>query len=123
MRDNQQSGARKFMFQYIQNTKHALLIRDWAQKITEKRHLEAQSQYFGKKGMSVHIDVFLYVENNQILKRVYITCISRCDQKMEDVLDIAKFVIEKFKEDCPHIERLVGKSDNAGCYSSNGYFS
>lgn len=39
---------------------------------------------------------------------------------MEDVLDIAKHVLEKFKKYCPQIERLVTKSDNAGCYSSNG---
>lgn len=108
------------MFQYIKNSKHALLIRDWAQKITEKRHLEAQSQYFGKKGMSVHIDVFYYTENENLMKKVYITCITRCDQNMEDTLDVGMKTIDQFKKDCPQIERIVVKSDNAGCYTSNG---
>lgn len=122
MRDSQQSGARSLAFQKIKNcSQKAVLIRDWAQKITEKRHLEAQSQYFAKKGMSAHIDVFFYVKNQILKKKVYITCISRCDQTMEDVLDIGRYVIAEFKKDCPQIQQLIAKSDNAGCYASNGY--
>lgn len=121
MRDNQQSGARSLAFQTIKNDQNcALLIRDWAQKILEMRHMEAQSHYFGKQGMSLHIDVFFYMENDLLKKKVYLTVLFRCDQDMVDVLDVGKHVLDKFKKDCPHIHKLMAKSDNAGCYSANG---
>lgn len=37
----------------------ALWIRDYCQNVLPMRFRESQSSYFGKKGMSLHADVFL----------------------------------------------------------------
>lgn len=72
--------------------------------------------YFGKSGISVHIDVFLIKINDVWIKAVYIVVLDKCDQDMIETLAIAQIVLEKFNADFPHIKSLLIKSDNAGCY-------
>jgi len=69
--------------------------------------------------MSLHVDVFFFVKNDQICKRTYFTVIYRCDQGLTDVLSIADVVLDEFKKDVPHITHVFVKSDNASCYHSN----
>lgn len=75
MRDVQQSKSRDYAFNYIkEHTDTAFILRDWAQKILESRFREGMHQYFGKKGMSLHGDVILYVKNEELKKIAYYTC-------------------------------------------------
>ena len=59
--------------------------------------------YFGKKGMTVHIDVVLTKSATEIIKHVYYTVVYRCDQNMEDTLCISKNVLKEIKKDLPDV--------------------
>ena len=84
------------------------------------QYREGQKSYFGKKGMSLHVDVFFHKYQNQVFKKTYFTAMTRCDQGLTDVLAISDVVIKEFKRDVPSIMQLYAKSDNAGCYHANG---
>ena len=48
---------------------------------------EGQKECFGKKGMSLHVDVFFYKNTNKdVVKFTYFTVVERCDQGLVDVL-------------------------------------
>ena len=80
---------------------------------------EGQKKYFGKKGFSLHIDVFFITQNGNIRKRVYYSSVYRCDQEIADTLSPASTVLDKFKEDHPNIRDIYAKSDNASFYPGN----
>ena len=48
-------------------------LSDWAQKVIPSMFREGQRDYFGKKGMSVHVDVLLTkaVASNELMKCVF----------------------------------------------------
>ena len=77
---------------------------------------EGEHEYFGKRGMSLHVDEFFLKKESQVRKKIYLTAIYRCDQTMKDVLSIADVLLAQFKPDNPLIENLYVKSDSAGCY-------
>lgn len=60
--------------------------------------MESQENYFGKSGMSLHIDVFVMKTNGNWTNSFYITIFDKADQ---DTIDV--FI----------------KSDNAGCYQNS----
>ena len=43
----------------------------------------------------------------------------RCDQGTSSILLIADAVLDQFRKDEPEIQKLLTKSDNAGCYHCN----
>ena len=118
MRDSQQRRAKSFCFDNLDDVT-AFWLKDFAQKVLPQRYREGQKEYFGKKGMSLHIDVFFRKENDDLLKYVYFSCIFRSPQTMLDVLNIGDSVLQQFRSDCPNITRLYAKSDNAGSYHGN----
>ena len=83
------------------------------------RFLEGQKEYFGKKGMSMHIDVFFIKQNDELKKHVYFTNIYRCEQGVSSVISIADAVLDQFRQDEPEMSKLFAKSDNANCYHAN----
>lgn len=120
IRGVQQNEAKVNAFAQL-NEENGLWIRDWAQKVLPVKYRESQKEYFGKKGLSLHIDVFFYKSNDTLMKSVYFTVISRSDQDVYSTLCVAEVVIKQFQVDYPNIKILRAKSDNAGCYSGNGY--
>lgn len=54
--------------------------------------------------------------NDEWLKSVYIAAFDKSDQDMLDTLCIAEVILKKFHSDFPHINSILAKSDNAGCY-------
>ena len=84
---------------------------------------EKQSDYFSKKGMSVHVDVsFKKNEQGKLTKLVYFTVLFRCDQDMLSTLNVAQHVLQQYKIDNPKVRKLLIKSDSAGCYSAGSAF-
>ena len=96
-------------------------LLDWAQKVIPSMFREGQRDYFGKKGMIVHVDVLLTiaVALSELMKSVYFTAIYRCDQDVIDTLCVAEHVLKEIQKDHPNIKQLFRKTDNAGCYSGN----
>ena len=97
----------------------AFWLKDFCQKLLPVKFCEGQKDYFGKKGLSLHVDVFIVKNEDVFRKHVYFTCLQQCDQSMTDVLGLADIVLDKFKEDEPTISKLFTKSDNAGCYHAS----
>lgn len=81
--------------------------------------LEAMAEYFGKRGMSVSVEVFISKVLDSFIKSVYLVALNRCDQDTIDTLCIADVVLKKFSEDSPHTKKIKIKSDNAGKLSVN----
>ena len=120
IRGVQQEKAKTFAMEDIDmNT--GLWISDWAQKNLPLLYREGQKEYFGKKGMSLHVDVLLMKnENGELVKQTYFSALDRCSQDVVDTLCISENVIKRMKTDFPSLEYLYRKSDNAGCYAGNG---
>ena len=118
MRDGQQRKAKYDAFSLLDHDT-GFWIKDFAQKVLPVKFREGQKDYFGKKGMSMHIDVFMVRKSGQLKKHVYDTVIYRCDQGTSAVISIADTVLNQFQKDEPDVKKLLTKSDNAGCYHAN----
>ena len=118
IRDFQQRQAKAYCFRNMSGFT-AFWLKDFSQKILPQRYREGQREYFGKKGMSLQIDVFFQDIDGKLLKSVYLTCIFRCAQSMVEVLNIGDHVINEFRKDHPEVSQLYAKSDNAGSYHGN----
>ena len=119
MRDSQQKKAKSEAFDKLSESA-GFWLKDFCQKIIPVKFREGQKEYFGKKGMSLHVDIFFYkVSEEQIKKQIYFTIIYRCDQSTADVAVIADVVLDQFRKDLPKVTNLCTKSDNAGCYHGN----
>lgn len=79
------------------------------------------SEYFGKKGISLHVDVFFTKnEDGTIKKHVYHAISDVTNQDAGDTLAVFDVVLKQFKLDNPEINSLHIRSDNAGAYKCNG---
>jgi len=67
------------------------LSEDFASKVSRR----TQKEYFGKKGMTLHVDVFFVKENEQVKKKVYFTAVYRCEQGLVDSLCLGDVVLAK----------------------------
>jgi hypothetical protein len=121
LRADKQDDAKIYAMKLLSNTT-AFWLKDWAQKILPQSFREKQSDYFGKKGMSLHIDTFYSKKDDSLIKQVYYTAIFRCDQDMSATLSVADHVIKQFHKDYANVKSLVTKSDNAGCYAGASCF-
>ena len=75
----QQKKAKEFSFSKISETV-AFWLKDFSKKALLIAFGDGQREYFGKKGMSLHIDFFFTKQNGKIRKRVYYSSVYRCDQ-------------------------------------------
>ena len=120
MRNSQQKKAKAAAFQKLDQTS-ALWLKDFAQKILPIKFREGQKDYFGKKGMSLHVDVFFVRKEELLVKHVYLTVIYRCEQNTSSIISIADIFLNEFKVDEPDVKKLFTKYDNAGCYHESMY--
>ena len=118
IRDSQQKLAKELGCRSV-NYAISSWLRDYSQKILPMSYREGQRKYFGKKGMSLQVDVFISRPYNDLEKMVYLTLIHRSEQTKLDTMNIADHVLAKFVQDYPNVEMLYGKSDNAGAYHGN----
>ena len=119
IRGVQQDKSKQFVMSQL-NSKSGLLLSDWAMKVLPQSHREKMDEWFGKKGISLHVDVLFYMDSNNTLKKMtYFTAIDRCLQDMSSVLCVFEHVIDEIKTDLPHLNTLYTRSDNAGCYSGS----
>jgi hypothetical protein len=91
----------------LDDTSCALWLKDWAQKVLPLSFREKQSDYFGKKGMSLAVDVFFQRNSSgNLTNLVYFTVIFRCDQDMVSTLNVADHVLKQYKMDNPMVTKL-----------------
>jgi hypothetical protein len=72
------------------------------------------NEYFGKRGMTVSVEVFITKPCTTYQKHVYFVALDRCDQNSLETLCIADIVLDQFQKDFPSIKQIELKSDNAG---------
>ena len=85
------------------------------------KYREGQKEYFGKKGMNLHVNILFLKENQKLVKKVYFTAVYRCDQGLTDSLCLVTIALDKMKKDFSNLEELYAKSDNASSYHGNFY--
>ena len=120
VRDAQQKLAKVLAFQSI-DEETAFWLKDYCQKVLPTKYRKGQKEYFGKKGMSLHVDILCMKKDGVFVKKVYFTAIYQCEQGLSDSLCLADVVLDKMKVDFPSLKNVYAKSDNASSYHGNYY--
>ena len=134
LRAAQQDAEKKTIISQMDHDE-AFCTFDWGQKILPQKYREAQSTYFGKKGMSVLVGSFVWKDMSPSLSAAvtttttvacptystqsYIVAITDAAQTELDSLSASEIIIKQFKIDYPHIKKLHKRTDNAGNFSSH----
>ena len=63
--------------------------------------------YFGKKGMSLHENMFFKKNKDVLVKSAYLTAMYRCDQDMITRLIIPDVVLNEYKKDGSNVSMLA----------------
>jgi hypothetical protein len=117
IRSVQQDRSKQYVMAQL-DTNSGLLLSDWAMKVLPQAHREKMDAWFGKRGISLHVDVLFYKDSKLNLKKMtYFTAIDRSLQDMSSVLCVFEHVLKQIKQDLPHLNAIYTRSDNAGCYA------
>ena len=108
---------------------------DWDQKILPQKHREAQTTYFGKKGMSVLVGSFVWkdqvpwfaststtttsISPPTYSTESYIVAITDAAQTELATLSAGEIITKQFKIDRPHVKKLHKRTDNASNFLSH----
>jgi hypothetical protein len=120
IRGNQQDLGKQKMLENL-NSQTAYWLRDWGMKMMPQKYRETMTDWFGKRGISNHMDcVFTVNDHGEIQKVTYVTLIDNCAQDTYGVLCVFEHVLKQVLQDFPHIKYIMDRSDNAGyVYFSN----
>ena len=94
------------------------MTNDWAMKFLPQRYREAQSDWFGKRGISWHISVVVRRINGQLQTETFVHILQSCNQGDYTVILLLEHVLRTLKTDNPEIKYAYFRQDNAGCYHS-----
>ena len=120
VRDAQQKLAKVLAFQST-DEETAFWLKDYCQKVLPTNYCEGQKEYFGKKGMSLHVDTLCMKKDGVFVKKVYFMAIYWCEQGLSDSFCLADFVLDKMKVYFLGLKNVYAKSDNASSYHGNYY--
>ena len=90
--------------------------KDYCQKALPAKYREGWKEYFGKKGMILHVGILFLNKNHELVKQVYFPTVYRCDQGIIDSLCLAIIALDKMKKDFPNLEKLYAKPDIVSSY-------
>ena len=118
LRSINQDQARLDVLQNL-GPESALLVLDWAMKFLPRKFREAQSDWFGKRGISWHIAVAMRKNEEGNMQMVtFVHVFEKCTQVSNTVLAIIDDVFHQIKSIAPEVTTLFLRQDNAGCYHS-----
>jgi hypothetical protein len=100
----------------------AMLIIDHKQKILPKRQNEAQSEYFGKAGMSLCGAMLIFKNDAGEFEHLFYDVIMKNvnSQRAEDLLPVLEVVLREIKKST-NITHVSLVSDNASAFTSYGH--
>lgn len=96
-----------------------LIVQDFAMKFMPSRYREAQSDLFGKRGISWHISVCHRKVDDRLEAQTFIHVLESGLQDSETVVLIMEHVLRSLKQQHPEITTAYFRQDNAGCYYSS----
>ena len=70
-------------------------LKDYCQKILPMAFCEGQIDYFGKKGMILHVDIIFAMVNMTLQKNIHFTIMETADQEAKNVVALADNILKK----------------------------
>ena len=132
LRAARQDAEKKSIISQMGNDE-AFCTFDWGQKIVPQEHREAQSTYFGERGMSLLVSSFVWKDQSPVLSATpatttslpapifatqsYIVALTDAAQTELDTLSAGEIITKQFKAEYPHIAKLHKRTDHAGNFS------
>ena len=107
----------------------AFVVIDFVMKFLSRRYRESMANWFGKAGMGMHVSCVIMKDaeranpNEMHKKHTYLTFTGKAKQDQGAVMAIYQSVLKQLKEDFPHLESIIDKSENAGCYHNEVLFA
>lgn len=118
LRTINQDRARVDVLESLDSTS-VLIWQDFAMKFMPAQYREAQSDFFGKRGISWHISVCYWKAGGVTLEsQTLIHIMESGQQDSTAVVLIMEHVLQTLKRDHPEIVKAYFRMDNAGCYHS-----
>ena len=117
LRSINQDRARLEVLEFL-DPSCVLIVQDFAMKFIPVQYREAQSNFFGKRGISWHVSVCLRKVSRKLESQTSIHIIQSGLQDSTAVVLIMDHVLRLLKKQHPEIVSLFFRQDNAGCYHS-----
>ena len=117
LRSINQDRARLEVLEFL-DPSCVLIVQDFAMKFIPVQYREAQSNFFGKRGISWHVSVCLRKVSRKLESQTSIHIIQSGRQDSTAVVLIMDHVLRLLKKQHPEIVSLFFRQDNAGCYHS-----
>ena len=117
LRSINQDRARLEVLEFL-DPSCVLIVQDFAMKFIPAQYREAQSHFFGKRGISWHASVCLRKVSGKLESQTFIHIIQPGLQDSTAVVLIMDQVLRLLKKQHPEIVSSFFRQDNAGCYQS-----
>ena len=85
-------------------------------KFLPQRYREAQTDWFGKRGISWHISVVVRRVDWQLQTQTFVHILQSSNQGSATVVRLLEHVLRTLKTDHPEIQYACLRQDNDGCY-------
>ena len=118
IQDVQQKNAKTFAFDRLDEAS-CFWLKDYCQKILPVKFCEGQTDYFGKKGMTLHVDIIFTIVNMKLQKYIYFTNIQTAGQDSKDNLALADNILKRLQANFLYINKVYAKSGKANCYRNS----
>ena len=118
LRSVRQDKARTACLSALNETA-VLITQDWAMKFLPVKYREAQSDWYGKRGISWHISVVARKLNARFESQSFVHIVENTSQDTSVVVRIIEHTLRSLKEENPIIDTASLRQDNAGCYHSS----
>ena len=101
------------------NSSSVLIVQDFAMKFMPSHYREAQSDFFGKRGISWHVSVCHRKVDQRLEAQTLIHILETGLQDSETVVLIMEHLLRSLKEQHPEITSAYFRQNNGGCYHSS----
>jgi hypothetical protein len=113
-----QDGARLDILKASDDSS-VLVVLDWAMMCIPRKYRESQADWFGKRGLPLHIRVAMKKPPGKTLQTLTLVHVFyKSNQDSLYVLAVIDDVIEKLKTAIPGLKYVSIRQENAACYNS-----
>ena len=95
LRSVRQDRARTDILDILDDSS-VLITQDWAMKFLSQKYRESQSDWFGKRGISLHISVAARKNQGKLQSQSFVHVVENCDQDSFAVVRTIKVHVRRF---------------------------